>query len=111
MYEVVERNLVLVLEREAILVEENEYLRNEFESGAVGGGEAGGKGRFQERERSVLEAHRVNAENGRLNEIVRGLELRLGDKESVIKGLEERVKIVHTNSFVFTGEEQSFVKN
>lgn len=30
LYETVDRNLVLVLEREAILVEENEYLRNEF---------------------------------------------------------------------------------
>lgn len=52
------------------------------------------------REKSILESHRVNAENGKLAEMVKGLELRLGDKESVIRGLEERVKINQVNSFV-----------
>lgn len=42
----------------------------------------------------------MNAENGKLAEMVKGLELRLGDKESVIRGLEERVKINQVNSFV-----------
>lgn len=42
--------------------------------------------------------------------MVRGLELRLGDKESVIKGLEERVKITQTNSVLLQGggEDYSF---
>ena len=67
------------------MVEENEYLRTSFDNSS----KSSDTTQFEQREKSVVEIHRLGVQNSKLTEDIQQLEFKLGQRENNIKILED----------------------